>query len=418
MDAGAQDERSAAAGRVAAFPNRGVASDVHLDSRTERPSHSSKLVLIAILALVAAGVVWAVMRESATPADAAAADASQPALELAAVDVAVVEPRVLTRVIPLSGTVAPIVQATVKAKVSGEVEAVTVREGQQVKQGDVIARIDTRNLQAQYERELAAVEKARAELELAKLNRDKNRQLLEQRYISQNTYESTESAYAGSVANLKLAEAQARLAKIGLEDATVRAPFDGTIARRLVEPGEKVSPDSAIVTLVDLRHMLLKAAVPAVEIPSVDVGQTARFKFGGFGDRVFEGTVQRINPVTEDGSRAINVYIAVPNEDEALKGGMFAQGTLHLTTTDPVLAVPQRALRYEASAPYVYTLEDGKIERKEVTVGTQVEGEGYAEIRSGLVAGEQVIVADIGDRKPGAAAKVVTSDAKTAGTSR
>ena len=416
MDASAQDERSAA-GRIATFPNRSVSGDLHADAQAARPNGSLKLLLFALVALVAAGVVWAVMRDPATPADAAG-DASQPALELAAVDVAVVEPRVLARMIPLSGSVAPIVQATVKAKVSGEVEAVTVREGQQVKQGDVIARIDTRNLQAQYERELAAVEKARAELDLAKLNRDKNRQLLEQRYISQNTYESTESAYAGSVASLKLAEAQARLAKIGLEDAIVRAPFDGTIARRLVEPGEKVSPDSSIVTLVDLRHMLLRAAVPAVEIPSVDVGQPARFKFGGFGDRVFEGTVQRISPVTEEGSRAINVYIAVPNDDQALKGGMFAQGTLQLSTTEPVLAVPQRALRYEASAPYVYTLEDGKIGRKEVTVGTQVEGEGYAEIRSGLTAGEQVIVADIGDRKPGAAAKVVRSDAKTADSGR
>ncbi len=413
MDTDALDELNPSAARVAAFPSRSGPADAHIsaDAGTERPSRKIKLLLFAVVALIVAGVVWAVMRDPAAPADPAA-NAPQPPLELAAVDVATAEPRVLMRLIPLSGSLAPVVQATVKAKVSGEVEVVTVREGQHVSKGDVIARIDTRNLQAQYERELAAVEKARADLELATLNRDKNRKLLEERYISQNTYESTETAYAGSVANLKLAEAQARLAKINLEDATVRAPFDGTIARRLVEPGEKVSPDSSIVTLVDLRQMLLTAAVPAVEIPSVDVGQTARFKFGGFGDRVFEGKVQRISPVAEDGSRAINVYIAVPNEDQALKGGMFAQGTLQLSSTDPVLAVPQRALRYEAGAPYVYTLVDGKIDRKPVTVGIQVEGAGYAEIRSGLNAGERVIIADIGDRKPGAAAKVVDVEPK------
>ena len=421
-ETGAQDERgpdsNSATGRIATFPNRNAPDDIHggivADGGRARTAGKLKPALVALIALVAAAVVWAVMREPAASAADPAAEAPQPALELASIDVARAEPRVLTRRIPLSGSIAPIVQATVKAKVSGEVEAVTVREGQQVAAGDIIARIDTRNLQAQYERELAAVEKARADLDLATLNRDKNRRLLEERFISQNTYEATESAYAGSVANLKLAEAQARLAKINLEDATVRAPFDGTIARRLVEPGEKVSPDSAIVALVDLRQMLLSAAVPAVEIPSVDVGQTARFKFGGFGDRVFEGKVQRISPVTEEGSRAINVYIAVSNEDQALKGGMFAQGTLQLSSTEPVLAVPQRALRYEASAPYVYTLEDGKIARKAVTIGTQVEGEGYAEIRSGLVAGEQVIVADIGDRKPGAAAKVIGTDIKPA----
>lgn len=410
VDAAAQDERASGA-RVATFPARNAtAESVSYTQSSGTTKRTMKLGIFALLALIAAGVVWAVMRDSAPAPGNGAANAPPPVLELAAVDVALVEPRVLSRLIPLSGSISPVVQATVKAKVAGEVEAVTVREGQDVSAGDVIARIDTRNLQAQYERELAAVDKARADLQLATLNRDKNRALLEQRYISQNTYESTESAYAGSVANLKLAEAQARLAKISLEDATVRAPFDGTIARRLVEPGEKVSPDSSIVTLVDLRQMLLSAAVPAVEIPSVDVGQAARFKVGGFGERVFEGTVQRISPVTEEGSRAISIYVAVANEDRALKGGMFAQGTLQLSSTEPVLAVPQRALRYEASAPYVYTLEDGKIGRKLVTIGTQVEGEGYAEIKSGLSAGEQVIVADIGDRKPGAQAKLVNAD--------
>src|SRR5690606_31296315 len=137
------------------------------------------------------------------------------------------------------------------------------------------------------------------------------------------------------------------------------------------------------------------------------VGQTARFKVGGFGDRVFEGEVQRISPVTENGSRAISIYIAVPNADRALKGGMFAQGNLVLTSGEPVLAVPQRALRHEAGRAFVYTLVDGKITRQPVTVGIEVEGEGYAEIRSGLTAGDRVIVADIGDRKPGALAKVV-----------
>lgn len=409
-----QDETAGAAS-VATFPTRSNADNSNngaIDHGESRPPSRRTLSFlgIAALALIVAGIGWAVLRDSGVQSGTAQAAEPEPTLELAAVDVAVVEPRALARVIPISGSIAPVVQATVKSKVAGEIEVVTVREGQDVRAGDVIARIDTRNLKAQYERELAAVEKARAELELATLDRDKNRVLLEQRYISQNTYEQTESAYAGSVANLKLAEAQLQLAKIALEDATIRAPFDGTVARRLVEPGEKVSPDSAIVTLVDLRQMLLSAAVPAVEIPSVAVGQTARFKVAGFGAREFEGTVQRINPVAADGSRAINIYIAVPNEDRALKGGMFAQGTLQLASSEPVLAVPTRALRYEAGAPFVYTLEEGRIARKSVAIGARIEGEDYAEIRDGLSTGEQVIVADIGDRKPGSPAKVVRHD--------
>jgi membrane fusion protein (multidrug efflux system) len=367
-------------------------------------------LIIAALLVVAAGVLtWWLMRDPATPA--AAENKVLAPLELAQVDISAVQPRVVTRLLPLSGSLSPVVQATVKAKVAGEVEQLTVREGQDVRAGDVIARLDTRNLQAQYDREAASVDKARADLELATLNREKNRTLLEQKYISQNTFEQTESAYAGSVANLKLAEAQARLAKINLDDAVVRAPFAGTVARRLVQPGEKISPDASVVALVDLREMLLEAAIPAAEIPAVNIGQTARFAVSGFGSRKFEGKVQRINPMTSEGSRAITIYLAVPNPDRALKGGMFAQGELVLDKNEPVLSIPSAAVHYEAGVPIVYTLVDGKIVRQQVAVGEQIEGSEFIALRSGLKEGERVIVADIGERKPGDAAFVRGADA-------
>ena len=352
-----------------------------------------KALIAALLAIVAGVVVWIATREPAAAPTAVAAEAKP--LELAAVDVATVAMQTLSRSLPLSGSMSPIVQATLKSKVGGEVELVPLREGQEVREGEVLARIDTRNLQAQYDRQLAAVERARADLQLATLNRDKNRTLLESHYISQNTYEATESAYAGMVANVKLAEADARLAKISLDDAVIRAPFAGTIAKRHVQPGEKVSPDSTIVTLVDLRQMVLEAAVPAADIPAVSIGQRARFKVGGFGAREFDGEVQRINPITADGSRAITIYIAVPNPNQALKGGMFAQGALTLDNVAPVLAVPQRAVHEEAGAAFVYTLRDDKIARTAIKTGPATPGGSFVEVRAGLAAGDRVIVTEI-----------------------
>ena len=368
---------------------------------------SKRFIAFVILAIVAGTTAYYMTRKPTSTASPTAASAVP--LQLAAVDIATVTPKVLTRVLPLSGSMAPVTQATVKAKVGGEISELVVREGQDVREGDVIARIDTRNLQAQYDRELAAVEKARADLNLATLNRDKNRQLLDQKYISQNTFEQTESAYAGGVASLKLAEAQARVAKVSLDDALVRAPFTGTVAKRMVQSGEKVSSDTSIVTLVDLRQLLLEAAVPAQEIPAVSIGQPVRFKVGGFGQRQFEGQVQRISPMTMEGSRAITVYIAVPNADRALKGGMFAQGELVLNSDEPVLSIPTVAVKYESAVPVVYTLEGDRIQRKQVTIGIQNEDTGLVEVRQGLKAGEHVIVADIGDRKPGS--KAVVRDA-------
>jgi RND family efflux transporter MFP subunit len=367
-------------------------SDAQIASPASRGWHV-KALIAALLAAIIGAVVWTATRGPAAPAAAAAT--TTPPLELASVDVATVALQTLSRSLPLSGSMSPIVQATLKSKVGGEVELVPLREGQDVREGEVLARIDTRNLQAQYDRQLAAVDRARADLDLATLNRDKNRVLLDKHYISQNTYEATESAYAGMVANLKLAEADARLAKISLEDAVIRAPFAGTIAKRHVQPGEKVSMDSTIVTLVDLRQMVLEAAVPAADIPAVQIGQPAKFKVGGFGAREFVGEVQRINPMTADGSRAITLYIAVPNPNRALKGGMFAQGALTLDTTEPVLAVPQRAVHAEAGATYVYTLRDDRIARTNVKVGAATPGASFIEIREGLVAGDRVIVTEI-----------------------
>jgi RND family efflux transporter MFP subunit len=408
---GALPAAAANTARVSAFPTRAAEAEIDETGmqRTEDEPMKVRPLNGWIVALVGA-VVIAVVAWNMTRGPAASMPTLQGApmgpLELATVDVAAVQTRVLSRSLPLSGSMMPVVQATVKSKVGGAVEQVTVREGQDVRQGDVIARLDTRNLRAQYDREMAAVEKARADLGLAELNRDKNRAMLQQRYISQNTYEATESAYAGSVANLKLAEAQARLAKIDLDDALIRAPFDGTIARRLVQPGEKVSMDSSVVALVDLRQMLLEAALPAGDIPLVKVGQKVRFSVSGFGDREFRGEVQRINPVAADGSRAITIYVAVANADRALKGGMFAQGELTLQSTEPVLAIPQPAVREEAGQTFVYALADGKIARKAVTLAPMAKGDAFAEVREGLALGDQVIVADIGDAKVGRSAFV------------
>lgn len=404
-DDGSEPVSQTEGARVTPFPGRPVDDQSYTTWNDRAERKPQRWWMLAVLVLIVAGAAWWFLREPA--ASQAATTASTPTpLELSAVDIGTVEPRVLARSLPISGSISPVVQATVKAKVGGEIEVVTVREGQDVRAGDVIARVDTRNLQAQFDREQAAVEKARADLDLATLNRDKNRTLLEQKYISQNTFEQTESAHAASVASYKLAQASARLAQISLEDAVIRAPFAGIVSRRLVQPGEKVSPDSSIVGLVDLRQMLLEASVPAADIPTVEVGQNARFRVTGFGERLFEGKVQRINPVTTEGSRSITVYIAIPNDDRALKGGMFGQGQLVLDTKEPLLSVPASAVKQESGVPVVYTLVDGKIARQQVTLGIQVEGGQFVEVRDGLKAGDRVILTDLRSAKPGDPAKL------------
>ena len=182
----------------------------------------------------------------------------------------------------------------------------------------------------------------------------------------------------------------------------------------MVNGGEKVGPDSPMFTVVDLGKMEIEAPAAASEIPSVKVGQLATFKVDGFGERVFEGRVERINPITEPGSRSITLYLSVANRDGALKGGMFAKGLLILDKTQPSAVVPLAAVRDDAGQSYVFTLEAGKVAKRNVTLGVSEAQAGLVEVKTGLEAGVQVVAARMVGLKAGASAIVKSPGATPA----
>jgi len=330
-------------------------------------------------------------------------------LQFTPADIAMVEMRELQRTLSLSGSLSPVIQATVRAKVPGEVHKVAVREGDRVTEGQVIAVIDTADLKAKLDAQQASVEESRAKETLARKNRENNQQLLRQNFISQNAFDTTVSNYEAAAAATKSSEAQVRMAEKAMQDAVVRAPFAGVVSRRMVSVGEKVGVDSPLFTVVDLAKMEIEAPAPASEIPGVKVGQVAQMRVDGFSDRVFEGRIERINPAAEQGSRSITLYVSVPNRDGALRGGMFAKGQLILDKSAPAPVVPATAVREEAGQSYVFTIEDGKVARRAVTLGLREEG--LVEIKSGLDKGVPVVRARISDLKPGVPAVLKTSRA-------
>ena len=368
-----------------------------------------------VLAIV---VIGAVAGSVALRASKRAQDAKDApvALEFAAADVAFVEPRALTRWLPLSGTLQPVDQTTVKAKVSGEIRQVLVREGESVKAGQVIARFDTADLEAKLTDRIGALEASRAQLALAEKQRTQNQLLLKQKFISQTAYDTAESNLSVTQGTLKSNEAQAQLARNALRDAVVVAPLSGTVAKRHVQPGEKVSFDAPLVTIVDLSRLELQAMVPANDVPELNVGMAVEMAIEGFGDRRFRGTVERINPTTEAGTRAIIVFIHVPNPDSALRGGMFGTGKVTLSTGAPVPTLPTIAIRTEAGQNFVWTIEGGKLARRIVTVGRRDDTAGYVEIKTALPPGSPVLAAPFDNLKAGAPALVRASTlSKSAG---
>ncbi|BBB67550.1 hemolysin D [Undibacterium sp. YM2] len=326
--------------------------------------------------------------------------------ELAAADIASAELKELSAQLPISGSLVPDSQVTVRAKVIAEVADASLQEGMAVQKGQIIARFTAADLHARLTTQEAAVDEAQARLALAQKNRLSNETLLKQNYISQNAYDTTHNGLELAQASLKSALSQKQVAQLALADTQVRSPLDGYISKRHVQAGEKVSPDTALYSIVNLSHMTLEAQVPASEIPRVRTGQKVAFQVDGFGKREFVGKVARINPATETGSRSMMVYIAVDNADAALRGGMFAKGSLVLEKSAPATTVPLTAVRQVNGADVVYQIINDQVKMQTVKLGLRSEDEGKVQIVQGLDAGAVLISSRLDGVKSGSKVKM------------
>ena len=364
------------------------------------------MVMIAVVVFIVLAVSAVALRGRQTAIDAAsAAKTAGPVAEFLQDDLYIVEPRNLDRVLPLTGSLAPLTEATVKAKVAGELVAVTVREGESVKQGQVLARIDLTEVQAKVAAREADVAAAKAQLVWAEKNRNQQKALLDKSFISQSAFDNIQSNYDVAVAKLHAADAELVVARKSQGDAVLVAPFSGIVSLRHAQPGERVALDAKVVSIVDLSRLQLEASVPPAAIGQVRVGQTMNFRVEGFGEREFAGRIERINPAATAGSRSISVYAVIDNREGMLRGGMFAQGALTLSRVDNALAVPASAVREEIGQTFVYAIEDGLIKRKNVKVGAP-DAAGRVQVLDGLAAGDRIVRVNLGSLREGLTARL------------
>ena len=372
-------------------------------------------IIGALVAVILIGGVAGAMALRASKKGTDGPEVKAPAtLEFGAGELASVESKAMPRWLPVSGTMQPVRQATVKAKVSGDVRQITVREGDSVQAGQMLVRVDTADLDARVLERQGQLQSARAQLALAEKTNAMNQKLLKQNFISQNASDNAESSLEVAKGNLQAAQAQLRVAQNALKDSVAIAPLSGVVAKRHVQPGEKVAFDSPLVTVVDLKDMELQAAVPSSDIPELKPGMTVDLAVDGFTDRKFTGRIERINPSTEAGTRAILVFVGIPNEAQALRGGMFATGRIALAAGAPVPTLPATAVRTEAGQSYVWTIQGGKLAKKTVLVGRRDDDAGRVELKTALPADTPVLAAKFDNLKEGAPALVRAQDAAPA----
>ncbi|MFC5551508.1 efflux RND transporter periplasmic adaptor subunit [Massilia aerilata] len=386
--------------KIESLPPASVEPSLTVASKARR--WRKPVIGLAILALTGAGgYAYTHAGSGAKPAAPVAAEKKDVVHELSARDVARVEARPLALTLPLSGSLTPLAQATVRSKVSGVVKHTTVQEGMQVAAGQVIAQLDDSEARARVAQQQALVADANARLALAKKNQANSAALLKQNYIAQNAYDTTTNSVELAQAAVDSARAQLDLARIAMNDTTIRAPIAGVVSKRHAQAGEKLSPDSPVFSIVDLKQLTLDAQVPASDIPRVKIGQEVQFKVDGFGSRNFAGKVLRINPAAEAGSRAMLVYIGVDNPDGALRAGMFAKGAVTTEKTAARPLLPLLGVRQEHGRDLVYRVDSGKVVAQPVKLGLRNEDEGLVEAVEGIAAGSTVLSVKLDGLKPG-----------------
>jgi len=314
-----------------------------------------KRIVIALVVIALAGGVWRALSAKKTQ-QLAATDAAQTQgqIEFSQNDVFTAEVREITQGLGVSGTVKALNYAVIKARVAGEVKEITVREGDAVTAGQVLARIDPVEYQRRFEQAQEQASAAKSQMEIAQRQWDTNKALVDQGFISKTALDNSLASFQGAVASHKAAIAGADVARKSLDDSVLRAPFSGVIAVRAAQRGERVGIDARVLELVDLRQLEVEAPLSPSDSLDVKMGQTARLQIEDRADLI-TAHVTRMSPSAQAGSRSVFVYLTL-DQPAGLRHGLFAKGTLGLMNSQ-VLAVPLTAVRTDHPSPYVQVVE-------------------------------------------------------------
>ena len=350
-----------------------------------------------------------------TPAAGTAPAGTAPAavMGIQASDLLLVEPQMLVNSLPISGNLKAINTVAVKARVPGELIEIKGREGDSVKAGEVVARLDPTEFQRRLRQAEQQADAAKTQIDIAKRQYDNNKALVDQGFISKTALDTSQASLAGAQATYNAALAGADLARKTLEDTVMRSPITGQIASRLAQPGEHVGMDMRLMDIVDLGSLELEATLSPADSVDVRIGQEAALSLEGRAQTI-NAKVLRINPSVQANSRSVLVYLRLQSTT-GLKQGMYAQGDLQLSLSKTV-ALPLSAVRTDKPQPYVQMLVNNKVAHQTVSLGergrlaTQNNGEQWVAIRD-LPPNSQVLPASVGALREGSPVRLISAAA-------
>lgn len=296
------------------------------------------------------------------------------------------ERRTVTESLSLVGSLAANESVDIRSEIGGQVEAVPYKEGARVEKGAVLFRIEEEKLSARLAEAEPEYRQSRANFERAKGLRDSGT-------ISPQEFEQAEFKFEADRARVRLLQKE-------LEEATIRAPFEGRLGARLVSPGQVIEKGTMLGTIVDPDPIKVEVKVPERYSDRLRTGMPIGLTVASLPEQTFTGKVYFVSPQIDPATRTVFLKAEVPNADERLRPGMFANLSLAVDKPREAVVIPEEAILRSGDVDSVFVAGEGdKAEMRRVTLGTRFEGE--VEILDGVVPGDRVVVRGVQKIGPG-----------------
>ena len=354
------------------------------------------------LALGGGALVATACRTAESPA---AADAGPAVVDLGRENVVTVRRAEISIGPLISGDLRAQREATVRAELGGSVLQVVPEEGQAVRQGALLARIEARTQEDSLRSSESMLLSAEEALAVAEREQARTERLVQGGALAERELEAARNTAIAARAQRDDARTRVVSARKSLTDATVRSPIAGIVARRFVSRGDVVSPGTELYHIIDPSSMRLEASVPSEQLGAITVGATVNFQVRGYPNQSFAGVIERISPVADPVTRQVPIFVSIPNAQGVLVAGLFAEGRV-LQEVKQGLVVPITAVNERGGKPWVLRVRSGKTERVEVTLGLRDAQTERVEIATGLNDGDVLLVGAAQGLTPGTPVRV------------
>jgi len=362
----------------------------------------------AAVATIVAAVALAVVSRAKSTGGTDGPDSKKPEVTLEFTPGEVVKPQLaaIPERIEFSGSLMAPRTAIVRAKAAGTLLSLSVAEGSRVQAGQSLGTIDLSDLRSRAAERAAGVDSAQARVAEAERMHKSNEDLANQKFISANALETSQATLVAARAQLKAAQAQSATSALGIREAALTAPISGVVGRRSVVPGEKVSAEQELLTIVDLKELELAGVVGTHQVSALRPGQVLQVRIEGSAAPV-AGRIDRIAPTAEAGTRGIRVVVTIANPNEVFRAGQYASAVVQIDDDAQRLTVPITALGQASGQDFVWAIDKGALVRRIVITGRRDTANGRIEVTRGIAADTQLLGARFDGLKEGSPARIV-----------